>query len=107
MVAIKNSAAQIIKLVFATLTFIPLAVRLMGMQSTLAYLFSVTSGASYPIWPTKLPNNFKAFFIIYQVSELNVNHVTILPIAYPFSTTSLKSVKSQSLLLAVNKVIVV
>jgi hypothetical protein len=31
MVAFKNSAAQIIKLVFATLAFIPLAVRLMGM----------------------------------------------------------------------------
>jgi hypothetical protein len=79
MVAFKNSAAQIIKLVFAGLTFIPLTVGLMGMYPTFVYLFSVTVGTANPIWPTKLTNNFKAFIIINQVGELNVEHLSILP----------------------------
>jgi hypothetical protein len=84
MVAFKNCTAQIIKLVLADLTFIPLAVGLLGMYPTFVYLFSVTIGTANPIWPTKLTNNFKAFFIINQVGELNVEHKPILPNAYHF-----------------------
>ncbi len=62
----KNRTAQVIKLLLAGLTLVPLAVRL-AMKATFAYLFSVTLGAVNPIWPAKLTNHFIAFLIIDQV----------------------------------------
>jgi hypothetical protein len=80
--AFKNSSTQIIKLVLAGLTFVPLSVGLMGMPSAFVYLGSATPGTPQTLWPAKLTDNFITFCIINQVRELYVKHLRILSAFY-------------------------
>jgi len=72
----KNRAAQIIKLLPTTLTFIPLPLGLICMITTFVDRIRRTLRTVHSVWPAQFPYDRKTFRIIYQF--LDVHHAPIL-----------------------------
>ncbi len=88
----KYRVAQIIKLFFATPTFVSLPMSLRIVKTTLTDCTGSAFGTSYPFRPAQFTDYFETFRIVYEV--LYVDHLQVLSDLIAFSLTSLKLVKS-------------
>jgi len=70
MMPLKHGFAQIIKLPSTGLAFVPLAMGLVSMQSTLVDIARFAIGATNSIRPVQLADRFKAFGVINQVLDV-------------------------------------
>ena len=67
----KDRLRQIIKLLLARVTRIPLAVCLPGMKSPLRDLGRATRGTPHAVRPPQLPDHFIALGIIHQILDVD------------------------------------